>query len=180
MLLATISCFVQQDGEYTIILGAPLLMPSTVKAQVMSGAQDIDRDEIIPTIIIEVVTSFIFALLILVVTGKKTIAPDLGTYGVPAICLNLWALGYVGHFTGPSFNPALAISQTIFQYWWFPTNPSNVMWYYLPFYLIGQTIGSVGAGFFYLVYESAFPEREEPKRQYNKVSKETDRHSINY
>ena len=131
----------------------------------MAGAQDIDKDEIIATIWMEVVTSFIFAILILIITGKRTIASDLGTFGVPAICLNLYALSNVGWFTGPSFNPALAISQTIFQYWWYPTNPSNVMWYYLPYYLIGQTIGSVGAGFFYLIYEPAFPEKEEPTRQ---------------
>lgn len=161
MLIGTLSCLEQQNGDYTINLGAPLLLPAPVATQVVTGAKDIDRDEIFSTIWMEVVCTFIFVLLILVVTGKRTIAPDLGSYGVFAICLNLWALSNVDAFTGASFNPALAISQTIFQYWWYPTNPSGVMWFYLPYYIIGAILGGVSAGVFYMFYETVFPEKEE-------------------
>ena len=54
---------------------------------------------------------------------EHTIGPDLGVWGVPAICLVLWALCNVDSFTGASFNPALAIGSTFFQSWLFSVNP---------------------------------------------------------
>lgn len=103
------------------------------------------------------VCTFVFVLFILYVTGKRTQATDLGSFGPFAICLNLWALSNVDSFTGASLNPALCIAQTIFQCWWLPTNPEGVLAYYMPFYIIGALAGGILAALFYIVYEKAFP-----------------------
>jgi len=65
----------------------------------------------------EVICTFIFVLFILHATGKHTVGPDMGVWGVPAICLVLWGLCSVDYFTGASFNPALALGITFFQAW---------------------------------------------------------------
>ena len=58
----------------------------------------------------EVIVTFIFVFFILHVTGKHTQGPDLGVYGIPAICLVLWSLTKVDAFSHASLNPALAIA----------------------------------------------------------------------
>lgn len=69
------------------------------------------------TFYMEVICTFIFVLFILHATGKHTTGPDMGVWGVPAICLVLWGLCSVDYFTGASFNPALALGITFFQAW---------------------------------------------------------------
>jgi len=61
------------------------------------------------TMYMQVICTFIFVFFILHVTGKHTKPEDLGVWGLPAICLVLWALISVDYFTGASFNPAIAI-----------------------------------------------------------------------
>ena len=104
----------------------------------------------------EVICTFIFVLFILHVTGKHTSGCDLGVWGVPAICIVLWALCKVDSFTGASFNPALAIGSTFFQAWNFSKNPNGVMTHYLPMYLAGAALGGVMAGIFYNIHEKLF------------------------
>ena len=108
----------------------------------------------------EIVCTFIFVLFILFVTGKRTQVADLGSFGIPAICLTLWALTHVDYYTAASMNPAIALAQSIYQSVWFATN-TKAMLFYLPWYVIGAAGGGVLAGLFYLGYEQQFPERHE-------------------
>ena len=108
----------------------PLLLPSTYTkpgpTQLTPDSKTLptaDFEENWTTFSMEVICTFVFVLLILHVTGKKTMGPDLGVWGVPAICLNLWALCNVDWFTAASFNPALAVGSTVFMYWNYPVNP---------------------------------------------------------
>ena len=96
--------------------------------------------------------TFIFILFILFVTGKNTKPQDLRSWGVAAICLLLWALIQVDSYTSASFNPAMALGQTVFQTWWWPTDASGALMFYLPFYVLGAFVGGSLAACFYLIY----------------------------
>jgi len=109
--------------------------------------------------------TFIFCLFILYVTGKKTKVPDLVTWGIPAICLLLWALIQVDAYSTASFNPALAIGQTICQMWWWPTSAGGALINYLPWYILSAYVGGALAGAFYLGFEKHFPDPEQPVEQ---------------
>lgn len=102
--------------------------------------------------------TFVFVLFILHVTGKHTAGPDLGVWGVPAICLVLWGLCSVDWFTAASFNPALATGSTVFQtlYWTEGINPSNVLTHYAPMYIGGASLGGLCAGLYYNMHEKLF------------------------
>ena len=123
MLIGTLAVRVEENGKYTVDLNGPLLLPSKIAQEVIAGEQHFDKDMVFDTIWNEMVCTFVFVLFILYVTGKRTQAADLGSFGPFAICLNLWALSNVDSFTGASLNPALCIAQTIFQCWWLPVNP---------------------------------------------------------
>lgn len=100
--------------------------------------------------------TFIFVLYILHVTGKHTGAPDLGVWGVPSICLILWAMCQVDAFTYASLNPALAIGSFVMQVTWYPYNPQGVLTHYMWQYLIGASLGGILAGIFYHMHEKLF------------------------
>ena len=104
----------------------------------------------------EMVVTFVFVLFILHVTGKRTMGPDMGVYGVPAICLVLWALCQVDAYTYASLNPALAFATTIMQLTWYSSNPQNVMTHYMWQYLVGASLGGIFAGVFYHQHAKLF------------------------
>jgi len=165
MLLAYLVLRVQKDGEYDVLPGnVPLLLPAALTKPIIDAAADggsIILEENFTTFYMEVICTFVFVLFILHVTGKNTGVPDMGVYGVPAICLVLWALCSVDYFTGASFNPALAIGSTVFQEWLYPCNPSNVMMHYLPMYIGGASLGGILAGGFYHMHAGNFPDKDQ-------------------
>lgn len=113
------------------------------------------------TYYMEVICTAVFVGYIIHVTGKRTMGPDLGIWGLPTICLVLWALCSVDHFTGASFNPALALGLTVFQYTFYPTNPQNVMWHYLPHYIFGALTGGLVAGLIYNQHKKMWEEKDD-------------------
>lgn len=126
---------------------------------------DIVFDDTYTTLYMEVICTFVFVLFILHVTGKHTEGPDMGVWGVPAICLVLWALTNVDSFTGASFNPALAIGSTFAQSWWFASNPQGILSHYLPMYAGGAALGGILAGVFYNFHEKLFIRHDEHQHQ---------------
>lgn len=154
---------VQKDGDYTVLpQNVPLLLPSTLTKDVIDSG-NVDLYWNFTTWYMEVVCTFVFVLTILHVTGKRTIAaiPESTVWILPTICIVLWALCNVCYFTGASFNPALAIGSTVFQYWWYPNNPSNVMTHYLLYYVTGAAVGGMSAGLFYQWHKTLFPDPDE-------------------
>ena len=148
-LLSYIVLRVQSAGNWTILdKSVPLLLPSTIgSANILDGT--FVYGEYWTTGYMEVIVTFIFVLFILHVTGKRTQGPDLGVWGVPAICLVLWSLTKVDSFTGASLNPALAIASTVFQLLCFSANPQGVLTYYMWMYIGGSALGGFLAGCFY-------------------------------
>lgn len=146
MFLAWLALRVQVEGEWTIVLKAPTLLPNKftlgtytfddkaladacvagldsalIDDTTMSmsdafkcGLAPIEKNEVWEVTYMNMLGTFVFVLFILYVTGKKTAVPDLGTWGLPGICLNLWALCKVDWYSVASFNPALAIGASIF------------------------------------------------------------------
>ena len=161
MLLSYVVLRVQENGEWVLKPEqVPLMVPSTITREMIKNANDgtgsIDYGEYWTTFYMEVICTFIFVLFILHVTGKRTMGPDLGVYGVPAICLVLWALCNVDSFTGASFNPALATAQFVMQVAWYPYNPEGVLTHYMWQYIVGAALGGILAGVFYHQHEKLF------------------------
>ena len=130
-----------------------LLLPSTlIKSLEDADTEAVQLGEEWTTFHMEVICTFIFVLFILFVSGKHGGG---SVWGLPAICLVLWALCTVDAFTGASFNPALAVGSTVFQAWWYPneSHAHRVMYYYLVYYIGGALTGGVVAGVFYNMYE---------------------------
>lgn len=113
MLLAYLVLRIPVAGEYDVLnTSVPFLLPSTVIANLTDPTKEVTLDENETTFYMEVICTFVFVLFILHATGKHTVGPDMGVWGVPGICLVLWALTNVDSFTGASFNPALALGAT--------------------------------------------------------------------
>ena len=165
MLLASVVLRIEQDGDYVILpANIPLQLPSTItKAAIDDGS--LVLGETVTTFYMETICTFVFVLFILHVTGSKTKAVDLGVWGVPGICLVLWALCSVDYFNGASFNPALAIGSTVFQAWNYPNNPQGVLTYYLPLYVFGAATGGILAGAYYSLHASFFEENDNEDSQ---------------
>ena len=160
MLLAYLVLRIEVDGEYTVPKDkVPLLLPSAITYKVIDSG-NVDLIENFTTFYMEVVCTFIFVAFILHVTGSKTGGLDLGAWKVPAICLNLWALCSVDYYTAASFNPALAIGSTVFQYWLYPNNPNNVLTHYMMLYIAGAALGGICAGLWSHLHYTLFPEPE--------------------
>lgn len=161
MLLSIFAIRATKEGEYIIPQDmVPLLLPTPVATELKEAqpGDDITLSNNWTTFYMEVICTFVFVLFILHVTGKHTVGPDLGVYGVPAICLVLWALCSVCNFTGASFNPALAFAQTVYQAWFWPSdnNPQNVLTHYAAMYIGGAAVGGILAGVFYNFHELLF------------------------
>ena len=146
------------NGNYEVLpANVPLLLPSDLtKEQIDSG--DVTLDQNWSNFFMETVCTFVFVLFILHVTGKRTQVPDLGVWGLPAICLVLWALCNVDYFTGASFNPALAVGSTAFQFYLYPNNPDGVLTHYIWSYTMGAVCGGILAGGFYNAHAELFPD----------------------
>ena len=126
------------------------------------GLTDIEKNEVWETTYMNIMGAFVFVLFILFVTGKKTAVPDLTKWGLPGICLNLWALCKVTWYSPGSMNPALAVGCSIFQYWQWEGENKDLMLFYMPWYMIGSAVGGILAGLFYiLILEPQFPDQEE-------------------
>ena len=169
MMLATLAVQMKVNGEMKVPLQAPLLLPSKFTAdpnnpnqldEFKNGTLVIEKDEIFEVTYMEVLPAFVFTLFILFVTGKKTQVPDLGTFGIFGICLNLWALTNVDWYTSCSVNPALAIGGSVFQYWHWDFQNRDLLLFYLPWYVIGASLGGILSGIFYHWLESNFPDKD--------------------
>ena len=149
----------------------------------MIDSGDVKLDENFTTFYMEMVCTFVFVLFILHVTGKHTGGDDIGAWKVPAICLNLATLCKINCVSGASYNPALATGLTVFQSWWYPTDPSGIMTHYLPIYISGALAGGIAAGMFFWFHETLFikDDREEQLAEYADHSdkSESARHKYN-
>ena len=149
------------NGEWTVVKdNVPLLLPFGGQDGPDTGEGGFHYN--ITTFYSQVVCTFIFVLFILNVKGRKTAPTEFGVYGALGVILVLWGLCQVDHFTGASFNPALAVGLTAFQAWWYPENPNGMLTHYLPYYAVGALMGGLLAGLFYLAHEKVVPEPAPP------------------
>ena len=164
MLLATLAVQMKVNGENVVPLEKPLLLPTKFDIAKLKAGDEMEKNEIWEVTYMEILPAFVFVLFILFVTGKKTQVPDLGTFGIFGICLNLWALCNVDWYTACSVNPALAIGGSIFQYWHWSYGNRELLLFYLPWYVIGACLGGIFAGLFYHWLASNFPDKDEHEK----------------
>ena len=183
MLLATLATQIKVGDENQVPLSTPLLLPTKFTAD-MDAFRDkpteLEKNEIWEVTYMEILPAFVFVLFILFVTGKKTQVPDLGTFGIFGICLNLWAICNVDWYTACSVNPALAIGGSIFQYWHWSYQNRDLLLFYLPWYVIGASIGGICAGIFYHWLASNFPDKDEDEKVHQEPSNNYNSDAINH
>jgi glycerol uptake facilitator-like aquaporin len=96
---------------------------------------------------IEVICTFIFVLVILIMKTQKTAPTSDGFLACGSICLTLGAMCLVaGPHTGGGINPAVGLAQTLWAVWNFGTvNP--VFYQNLWLYICAPSFGGILAGF---------------------------------
>ena len=105
-LLAGFALTVKGKGvpaEYVPVLG-----PENLKSTTTSF------DESVQVLWSQILCTFIFVSVILILKGKKTAVTDDTIIVAGAVGLTLWALICLNTHTGACFNPAIAASQTFF------------------------------------------------------------------
>ncbi len=104
-----------------------------------------DGDSIFGSLVLEIILTFIFVLVVLVVTSKDELSKISGiVVGLALTLVHLFGIGLTGTSVNParSFGPALFAEEAIGDYWVF---------------LIGPAIGAVIAAF---VYSALFKEKK--------------------
>ena len=109
----------------------------------------------------EVICTFIFVSVILMVKGKHTAGVSDGMSGPIAVVLTLLGMIAVGNKFGAAYNPAVGIAlianQVIMQ------GKLLYLYHYLYAYTLGPALGGTVAGFFHLIHKQLHePEHHHP------------------
>ena len=96
-----------------------------------------------------------FVLCVLVLKGKSTNPVKSDVAGAFLVAAVLFACINVDMFDGPCFNPAVGVSQTIYQYSQLKdtVSDSTFLSEYMWAYTLGPAIGGLVAGVLYLIHE---------------------------
>ena len=103
----------------------------------------------------QVVCTFIFVSVILMVKDKATAPTSDGVLGALTVVLTLAGLIQVALRLGPVFNPAVSIAFTTLD-WRQTTNPNQIYTHYTYAYTIGPALGGLLAGIFHQIHRRAF------------------------
>ena len=103
----------------------------------------------------QVILTFFFVMAILVVKGKNTCPSKSDAIGGFIVALALLACISVDQYDGPCFNPAIGISQTIYQYSQLHNTllDGSYLYEYMWAYTLGPALGGAIAGVLYHVHE---------------------------
>jgi len=102
----------------------------------------------------EVLCTFIFVSVILMVKGKQTAPTQDGIVGALTVCLTLFGLIMAGGKLGACYNPAVGVALPI---WANSTlaDASHIM-HYMYAYIVGPYVGATIAGAFHNIHKSLY------------------------
>ena len=103
----------------------------------------------------EIVCTFIFVSVILMIKGRDTAPTDDGIAGAFGVVTTLLGMIKCGMRLGACFNPAVGMSLILNQYLWLE-NTNEYLTHYAYCYLLGPAIGGFAAGLFHLIHSRAF------------------------
>lgn len=118
----------------------------------------------------EVICTFVFISVILMVKGKHTAGDRKGLGAVMTVCLTLLCCAAsTGNFGG-AFNPAVGLALTVNGLIWM--GKQHYIYHYLYAYTLGPLLGGLLAGFFHLIHAPAHEEPDQTK-DFDRTQKET-------
>lgn len=106
----------------------------------------------------EIVCTFIFVSVILMVKGRNTAPTTDGIAGAIGVVATLMGMIKTGARLGACYNPAVGVGLILNQFLWLE-NTNGYLTHYAYGYLAGPAIGGFLAGIFHLMHAKAF----EPK-----------------
>jgi glycerol uptake facilitator-like aquaporin len=122
-------------------------------------------------IVNEVICTFIFVSVVLMVKGKHTAGGIAGLRAATAVCFTLMSIIASTSRLGASFNPAVGISLTLNSFWLLkPAQP--YMYHYMYAYILGPFFGGFLAALFHKIHAKAHIPLvdEEPAQKTNFVT----------
>ena len=117
------------------------------------------------TLINEIVCTFIFISVILMIKGKHTAPTTDGIAGAVGVVATLMGMIKTGMRLGACFNPAVGLTLILNQFLWLE-NTNGYLTHYWYAYIGGPAVAGVLAGIFHLMHAKAF-EKEEDKTHQN-------------
>ena len=102
------------------------------------------------TLLNEVLCTFLFVTVILVVKGKETNLTSDGVVGALTVALTLFGLIMAGGKFGAAYNPAVGLSVTL---WGYKQLDAAYILHYMYAYTVGPLLGGALAGGFYNLHK---------------------------
>lgn len=124
-----------------------------------TSAEDNDFKMFFAVMVNEVVCTFLFISVILMVKGKHTAGDRVGVVAAACVVATLMCVISGTNRLGACFNPALGTGLTTYSVLRTDTEDNNYLYHYLWCYIIGPYIGGLAAGMFHMLHAKAF----EPK-----------------
>lgn len=112
------------------------------------------------TLVNEIVCTFIFISVILMVKNAKINPNRDGIAGALAVVATLLGMIKVGMRLGACFNPAVGLAAIINQNMW-KVNTANTLTHYTFAYTAGPAFGGIAAGLFHLIHKNLHPQVDE-------------------
>lgn len=166
--MSFLSLYLKADGKL-LIKTPPYVCPSDfevlivdgeeVKKQVCDNTNGTGFHYNFQSIFTQIMCTFIFILVILMVKGKHTAPTSDGMLGAATVASCLAGMIQVAMRLGPVFNPAVAIAFTTLDVWQSP-NPNGIYTHYFYAYTLGPLLGGLFAGIFYIMHEKAFIDKK--------------------
>ena len=116
----------------------------------------------------EVLCTFIFVSVILMVKGKHTAEGRVGIGAAMVVCLTLLCCIAATNALGACFNPAVALAAALNSTLWLGWN--HYLYHYLYAYTLGPAIGGLLAGCFHVLHAKAF-EPDDPTKNFDASQK---------
>ena len=162
--LSFVSLYLVSNGDY-VIETPPFVCPSDMVKE-MKGGVEVETQVCDNTdgtgfhynfqaIFTQVICTFIFVSVILMVKDKATAPTSDGGLGALTVALTLAGLIQVAMRLGPVFNPAVSVAFTTLDAWQ-TENPNKIYTHYTYAYTIGPALGGLLAGIFHQIHRKAF------------------------
>lgn len=117
----------------------------------------------INTLVNEIVCTFIFVSVILMVKGRNTAPTSDGIAGAVGVVATLMGMIKTGMRLGACYNPAVGVALVVNALLW-KEDTNGYITHYAYAYLAGPAIGGAAAGIFHLMHANAFKKDEQESK----------------